>query len=158
MGWQDRDWAKLTDSEREAIYGFRLRPAQQPADRTRWVVWTAVALLTVAVFGLALAVRHGATSFAGPQASVIRGIQGSAGSEAGVCTEQAVDRRSGQWGCVAWLLNERHLPVLAPRAYQGPCAHLLADQTTGAWTCLSGVPPPAGTVPPPSARPASPQA
>jgi len=159
VGWQDRDWAKLDDSEREAIYGLPRPPG--PIDRTRVLVWTGMTVLAVAVLALAIAAHrhalHRASLAVAPQPSVIHGIRGTQdtadfapGGRNTVCTEEAVDRRSGRWACVAWVLNENDLPVLAPQAYRGRCGHMFADQTTGAWTCLSRVPPPAGSVPPPA--------
>jgi hypothetical protein len=165
MAWQDRDWAKLDDSEREAIYGVPRPPG--PLDRKRAVAWTAVTILTVAVSALAIAAHRRAPPAASlavaPQPSVIHGIRGTEdtadfapGGRNTVCTEEAIDPRSGQWACVAWLLNENDLPVLAPPIYRGQCGHVLADQTTGAWTCLSRAPPAAPSVPPPPAISPSP--
>jgi hypothetical protein len=165
MGWQDRDWAKLNDSELEAIYGLSRRPS--PIDRARVIVWTGIAILTVAVSALAIVARgeapHGGSFAVAPQPSVIHGIRGAEdaadfapGGRKTVCTEEGIDRRSGRWVCMVWLLNENDLPVLAPSLYRGPCAHVLADQTSGAWTCLSGVPPPQGAVPPAPTTPPSP--
>jgi hypothetical protein len=144
VGWQDRDWAKLRDDELDALYGFRQPPSGRSLS-TRRVVWGATAVLVVAVFGFAytqMPHAHGPVyGVIVPSPDVIYGQPTELSGELGVCTEMSTDA-SGSWQCISIDLNTRHLRVAPAAPYDGPCAHLSADQTSGRWVCLSDHPVP----------------
>jgi len=132
VGWRDRDYARLREEELEALYGFRT-PSRPRTISARQVVWTSVGVLGVAVLGFGLTQRqHPARPL--PQPSVLYG-QPVAGQE-GACTDLQLDA-SGQWACGEYTGTIEHLPVVTPAPYDGPCTHLVADQSRGRWVCLS---------------------
>jgi hypothetical protein len=168
VGWRERDWARLNEAERAELLGpgpsrFAGAGAGEVVGSSRHVrrwVWGSVAVLALAVFGVAFAVRPAqlpGTGTGAPQPSVLFGIKGPTvpGGSDTVCTEMAIAASDGRWQCLSWLINTHHLPVITPRAYSGPCAYLVMDQQRGRWTCLSSTPPqPDSTQPAPAAPPA----
>jgi hypothetical protein len=155
VGWQDRDWARLRDDELDALYGFRKPPSGGRGVSTRWVVWGAVAAAVIAVsgFGYTQVPRtppvNGVVN-SGPD--VIYGQPTAQGGLLGVCTEMSVDV-TGIWRCTSIALNTGHTRVARAAPYDGPCAHLSADQTTGRWVCISARPD--GTAPEPAGEQSS---
>jgi hypothetical protein len=135
MGWQDRDWAKLDDEELNTLYGAR-RVAAFP---TRRVVWAVVAV--VVAFG-AFAVTHrehppiGSPSLVAPTAAVIYGTPETFVGQPAACTDYQLGA-TGQWQCFVVQQTTGAQRVARAAPYDGPCAHLSADQTTGRWVCLS---------------------
>lgn len=145
MGWQDRDWAKLDADELDALYGARPRSGTIRAGAAPAILVSA--LLAVGVGYLQLG-RGGAPApaVAAPQPSVLYGQPTAFAGEATACTELKLST-TGRWACVAVAVNERHLPVVAPPQYQGPCSHLSVDEPTGRWRCLGNVPTPDAQLP-----------
>jgi hypothetical protein len=141
VGWQDREWAKLDDGETEALYGFRAGRRFS----TRQVVWSVMAALVAA--GAAFAFTHREHAAAAPSYVITPApevIYGQpvvfAGSQA-ACVEYTVDT-SGSWICSDIDPNIRHVRVAPAAPYDGPCAHLVADQSTARWVCASARPTP----------------
>jgi hypothetical protein len=156
VGWQDRDWARLTEAEKDSLYG--VPPAASRSNRL--VVWGAVALLAALVGGFAYSQGPKPAALAAssdPAPIVIYGHRGTAvggyrtgpGGPDTVCTREGIDM-SGRWSCLQWTINLRNLPVVEPPPYQGPCADAVADQKLGRWMCARG------TAPPPEPAPAVP--
>jgi hypothetical protein len=173
VGWRERDWAKFTDEEWRAVYGFD--PARGPSyvppssagnvtrrtpEYLRILVWSAVTALALGTAGLVY--QHSAkmhlNSAAAVAPAVIYGIPGSANAGDGVfgpggagtaCTEEDVDPTLGGWRCLSWQINQSNAPVIVPHAYDGQCSHLVADQSRGAWLCLSAALPTRPAVVPP---------
>jgi hypothetical protein len=159
VGWQDRDYAKLTAAELKAIYGGPGRPTAPmdrnplPADGSRTfgqrqAVWPGVALLILAALGYAW-LHHSAPAsrahLGQPSGPVILfGTAVTSGPFAGsVCTEMEYVAASVSWRCDDYQVNTSNLPVHPAAPYNGSCAHLRVDGT--AWVCLSGVPASGGT-------------
>jgi hypothetical protein len=154
VGWRDRDWAKFSDDEWQAIYGFRRKaPRETPRDdvpilvsgrrnRLRRYVWGGLALLAIVVLagGFALRASDGRTAQRLASPPVLYGLRGSGGTNT-VCTEMAVAQGSTSWRCLAWTVNVNHAAIVEPRPYTGPCTHAVVDQARGAWTCLGVVGP-----------------
>ncbi len=155
MGWQERDWAKLTDSELEALYGV-VRPAATNVLRVR--IWSGLAVLVFAVGGFAYTQRP-APTWAPQQATQVIGIQGTnrnipadyPGGTNTACTEEAYTAAEHRWACLSWAVDSRQLPIVKPAPYVGACTHLVADRNQARWTCLGGGPVSPGEVPPPDA-------
>jgi hypothetical protein len=89
-----------------------------------------------------------------PQPNVLFGIPGS-GTEAEypggadtACTEVVLSRTTGDWRCLSWSVNVRHLAIVRPRRYRGACAHAIVDELRGAWKCLGRNPVPDDELPP----------
>jgi hypothetical protein len=148
MGWQDRDWAKFDDEELRELYGV----TPQPADPARAWIWSLVVVAVLAVGGFAYTQRpsnavspvgHELVALVGARGTDARASPFGPGGTDTVCTEEAYAQATGQWACLSWELNLRHLAVVTPPAYVGACTHLVADQTAERWTCLG-----AGVVPP----------
>jgi hypothetical protein len=151
MGWRERDWARFDDAERRAFYGAPPRKGATVSGRPLRTVL--LCLLVSALAGTLLAVHqvptlHGTS--APPAPAVIYGIQGTQhvvgfapNSTGTACTEE--EFRDGAWQCGIWTINFHHVPVAAPRPYNGPCVREEVDQDRGAWTCLEA--PPAPTAP-----------
>ena len=143
MGWQDRDWAKLRNDELEQLYGVRKPPESGRTISPRRIIWGAVLVLVLAVAGFAYTqMPHPAAPVYGElpaQPDVIYGNPAQQAGELGVCTEYVTDA-SGAWQCTVIDLNTRHLRVARAQTFDGPCAHLTADQPTGRWLCVSDRP------------------
>lgn len=139
MGWQDRDWAKFDDDELQELYGVAPR---RTTSARRWI-WSVVAVAVLAIGGFAYTQRQSTAAF-GDAPTALVGARGTdtripasyPGGTDTVCTEEGYDQTQGQWTCLSWQLNVRHLPVVVPADYVGSCTHLLADQTSERWTCL----------------------
>ena len=158
MGWQDRDWAKWTDEERERIVGARVpsRPCAQGGSRRR-VELTALAVAVSAVASLGIAHFH-ALRLGGPPAVPVRpappppvvygtGLAPLQGSQEMTCTSMESDA-AGVQSCTAWqyLLAGQRAVQAAPLPAGGPlCTAVVADQATGRWKCTRGQPPAAGS-------------
>jgi hypothetical protein len=122
-------------------------------------VWGGLGLLVLAssVFGY----QHRETAAApvmtpGPPA--LYGIRGTdtrvdpllPGGTGTVCVEEGFATQAQGWRCLAWAVNERNVPVVAPPQYQGACTHLLADTTRARWLCLGTYPYSPSELPPSS--------
>jgi hypothetical protein len=146
VGWQDRDYAKLTGDELEAIYGGRgaAAPAHTPTHgrlSTRRIVWTLVAMAVTAVstFGW----HERGVVEGGPVGSdsppVLYGSVVTSGPLAGnVCTEAEYVTVTRSWRCDVYQVNTAHVPVYPAAPYSGPCAHMKVEGRD--WICLSAVP------------------
>jgi hypothetical protein len=143
MGWQDRDWAKLRDDELDQLYGMRRPPEGGRTISPRKIVWGALVVLVLAVGGFAFTqLPHAPAPVYGKlpgEPDVIYGNPAQLSGELGVCTEYVVDR-AGAWQCTVIDLNTRHLRVARAQTFEGTCAHLIADQPTGRWLCVSDRP------------------
>jgi hypothetical protein len=155
MGWQDRDWAKFNEDELKAIYGGggrRQPPAEgggpEPGRRVSGAIIGGVVVLVAALTG-AYALGRPATSspslVAGP--TFIYGHAIVFASEPAVCTEIAYNTAVRGWVCLIVDGNSRHLSVIEPKAYDGPCADAVADQVEGRWVCHGNTPRPASELP-----------
>jgi hypothetical protein len=150
MGWQERDWAKLTDDELGTVYRGGA-PVRLPDSRVR--VWAAVALLTLAVGGFAYTqlpattplVAPQARDVAAPQARELAGLPGTnravepdfPGGINTVCTDAAFDAAAQRWSCLSWAVNTNHVRVVEPPPYGGPCTHIVIDRDgQPRWLCL----------------------
>lgn len=141
MGWQDRDWAKLNEQELGALYGARTPQAgKRSINVARWVAWSGIAALTVAVAGWAVTHRipreTPLPAVVTPAPDVIYGQPIVFAGVLTACTEYSADT-SGTLQCTSIDANPRHVRVARAAPYDGPCADLSADQTTGRWVCLS---------------------
>jgi hypothetical protein len=154
MGWQDRDWAKFNDDELRALYGGgRGRPSAEggggePARRVSVVIVGSVMVLVAVVAGAYALDRRATSSPAlveGP--TVIYGHAIVFGGEPAVCTAIAYNTAVRGWVCLAVNGNSRHLPVIEPKAYDGPCADAVADQVEARWVCHGNTPRPAADLP-----------
>ena len=134
VGWRERDYARLREEELEALYGFRT-PSRPRRTSTRQVVWVSVGALSVAVLGFGLTQRQHPPRPV-PQPSVLYGQPVQFADEDGACVDYELDAY-GHWACGEFDGNMQHLPVITPPQYEGPCTHLLADQSRGRWVCLS---------------------
>jgi hypothetical protein len=152
MGRQNRDWARL-DDELAQLCGVVPK-------RTRHVrlrIWSAVALLTFAAGAFAYTQRTtAATLDAAQQPTMLIGLRGvdqrvgpeDPGGTGTVCSEETYGTESQQWSCLVWAINVRHLPVVQPPPYVGPCTHLIADRDRARWICLGTGPLPPEPLPP----------
>ena len=129
MGWESRDWARLSEEELEALYGVE-RKRSLP---TRSVVWSALAILTatVAVFGWTQRTAAPPATPAPPDV-----VYGDALGPLNACIEYELDA-AGTWHCTSISQNAPGTRIARAAPYDGPCAHLRADQTDGRWTCVS---------------------
>ena len=145
MGWRGRDWAKLSESELEALYGFR-RPTPHRRSTLRVVVGTAVAVAVVAV--VAYAALHQRPQAASTQTpSIIYGAPVTFDGNPSACTELAFNVARRGWACLALPINIEHARVRRAERYHGECAHLVADQQLGRWLCASKTPLPTDQLP-----------
>jgi hypothetical protein len=157
MGWRDRDWAKFTDDEWQAIYGFRPQravynyrapraelPRRRRVNRVRRYVWSGLAVATVAALVATASTRPTlpSTPHSVAPPTVLYGIRGTQptgdapGGTNTVCTEFV---RSSQTlpQCIAWTINDRRVTVIPPASFDDGCAHARVDQTQGSWRCLT---------------------
>jgi hypothetical protein len=141
VGWQDRDWARLSDDELETLYGVE-RGRSFP---TRTVVWTALAVVTAAVAAFGWTQREHAPP---PVPAAPEVVYGDALGPVNACTEYELDT-AGSWHCIVISQNAPGTRIARAAPYDGPCAHLRADQADGRWTCVSAraVAPPAPSPP-----------
>jgi hypothetical protein len=149
MGWQDRDDAKLRDDELAALYNVR-RPTPTRSVPVRPLVWSAVGIATLVVFGFAMTQRPSAGPVPLDLPTTIVGTALPDDYITGpdnVCTEfQFVAGRG--WDCLVSEVNFRHLRVVPATPYNGNCSHLEVEGE--AWACLNaGLPEPA-TAPQPA--------
>lgn len=154
MGWQDRDWAKFDDDELKAIYGGGRRKSPdrpggpEPGRRISGVIIGSVVVLVAVLAGAYALGRPAASS-----PSLVEGptfIYGHAivfSGEPAVCTEIAYNTTVRGWVCLVVDGNSRHLPVIEPGAYDGPCADAVADQVEGRWVCHGNTPQPPSELP-----------
>ena len=156
MGWQDRDWAKLTDDELYSLYGARRgRPAlfapaapsplRQPVPK-RTLVW---ALVGVAIGATLLAANH-QLGFAPAPAqqplvaappTVLYGERSALSDESGhpmACIDEQLF--GSTWHCMSWSIDTTNATIVEPAAYTGTCTHVHVDQDLGRWVCLGDVP------------------
>ena len=143
MGWQNRDWARLSEDELEALYGVEPRRRTLPVRR---LVWGAVAVLCAAVGAFGWTQREQAPPplpAAPPDV-----VYGDEVGPLNACTEYELDA-AGTWRCTIVTQNAPGTRISRAAPYDGPCAHLRADQTDGRWTCVStraaAPPAPSGT-------------
>ena len=164
MGWQDGDWATLSESETVTICGDgddSLEPVdwsggsfgppkRRRFDLLRILIWSLTAVIAVILLGTAKAgwgrsnPSGQANQVAYPLGVVFgnRGTNtttpyGPGGSES-ICTDEAYDSSSGDWQCKTWNIDSVGLPISTAVPYDGQCAEMQADQSTGKWTCVSG--------------------
>jgi len=153
MGWESRDWAQWTPEERARFYGSGssfssssslTAPPREPQPlvtqlrvpaRTRSIVWGSVAVLTVAVFGAALALRPVAPveqplPLPAHPPAIVYGESGirpvmphgstspyAPGGSQTVCTAKVIDEATGEWVCTVYR-------VLQPPPPSAPVAPL----------------------------------
>lgn len=151
MGWQDRDWAKLTEDELRALYDVRhVEPApsatsvlRQPVTK-RSVVWACVGVAIAMTLMLASSLTRRPAPvrqpYVPPARAVLYGEPSVLGDGLGhpmACTdEELVD---SAWHCVVWSLDTTNATIVRPQPYSGSCAHVRADQDLGRWVCLGDV-------------------
>jgi hypothetical protein len=158
VGWRERDWARFTDEERRALYGGGstgyLPPVAPPTarlsdgNRLRAVVWSLVVVATLGTGGFAYSHRQvQAPGHAPAPPRVIYGDRGTdttvdpqaPGGTGTACTDESFDTAHGGWVCNSWELNVGALPVVRPQTFAGACTHVVADETSGRWTCVAPV-------------------
>jgi hypothetical protein len=169
MGWEDRDWAKLNDEELRDLYGMSPGQARSPtrgrfsgrtttSARQRFWIGVGLGVLTLGLFlwshrQTAAPLVPGAAPALPTVLFGIRGTDASVPSQTpegtdAVCTEEAFGASTQQWYCLTWALNVRHLPVVQPAQYQGPCTHLVAATDQARWNCVGNEPFSPGQLPP----------
>jgi hypothetical protein len=123
--------------------------------RKRLYAWGCFLLVFVAA-GVALANRGAGVAAVAPppEPTVLFGLPGSRtepqypGAADTACTEVVLSRTTGDWRCLSWTVNIRHLVIVRPRRYDGACAHAIVDEMRGAWKCLGRNPVPDEELPP----------
>jgi hypothetical protein len=142
MGWQDRDWAKFTEDELNAIYGASVqRTISRDRHVMRIVVWS---LAGLAASGALFATRHTSRPAPFPRPAVFYGVAARDDSGWGhpiACTEEELV--GDAWRCDAWSIDTTNAPIVGPTPYVGTCTHARVDQELGRWVCLEDVPGPA---------------
>ncbi|HEX6788530.1 MAG TPA: hypothetical protein VF091_04745 [Gaiellaceae bacterium] len=125
------------------MYGFRKPSASQSRPSLRTTVWICVSILVLAVGGFAYTQmphdRNGAARSSAPTPAVVYGQLGTFSGEPGACTEYEL-LATGGWRCDTFQLQmgpmRDYTRFAAAVPYDGPCAHLMADQTSGRWVCV----------------------
>ena len=150
MGWRERDWAKLTDSELAALYGVRRQTAvaaAEPPESTphavslRTFVWGAIGALTLGTAAFAYTqMPRDRMQGPGITPSSIHGTTLAPGNPFGpgaVCTEMEYVTPSG-WQCDLVDMNVAHVPVIQATPYNGQCGHLKVVDAR--WACIDPMP------------------
>jgi len=143
VGGRDRDWAKLDEDEPHVLdgldHGAAGRHAPAPGhDHTRAIVWGALAVLVLAVGGFAYTQVPHDRPAPPPEPHATFGTPTSelhAEGPDGLCTEVEWDAPRALWRCDSVFVSGGPIGRAAP--YDGPCAHLIVDQSLGRWTCLT---------------------
>ena len=149
MGWQEREWAKWTDEERDRFLGATSAPAPlRRGVRSRRNELTLLAMLVSVVatlgcwqlhlFSFPVSAPHGA---AAPAAAVVYGTGLSHnGSFDMTCTAMLSDASGGE-SCTVWtILRPGQQAVQALQLPVGStCPAVIADQHTGHWACMNAV-------------------
>jgi hypothetical protein len=155
MSWREREWARLNEAERRALFGAETSSHAAHGERH----WLVVALVVLSVFvGLGFAYvtlgPGGHSSRTVVYADTTARRPGGTGG-APACIRQAFNLRYGDWVCTFWLILR---PGEVTRAAAGPpagaCGIRHVDQATGRWVCDSPTPPDPNTLPTPSQQPA----
>jgi hypothetical protein len=138
MGWRERDWAKLRNSELEALCGFR-RPSPQRRSSRHTVALMAVAIAVVVGVGYS-ALREGPQDAPTHTPAIIYGAPVTLAGNPTACTELAFNVARRGWTCLTFSFNIEHAPVRRAESYDGECPHLVADQQLGRWLCAGKTP------------------
>jgi hypothetical protein len=149
MGWQDRDWAKWTDEERDRYLGGTTvsapgRPeacGRASSRRTEATLLAVLVSLAVSLAGWHFhlfrlpALTHPAVVV--PTTPVVYGTGlAQNGASQMTCTAMATDARGGE-SCTAWtILGPGQRAVQATPLPAGTaCPAVVADQRSGRWMC-----------------------
>ena len=149
MGWQERDWAKWTDEERDRfLAGASAPPRMRLGVRSRRNELTLLALLVSLAASLAgwqfhlfsLPISHTPVRTV-PTAPVVYGTDlAHNGASDMTCTAMVADA-GGAESCTVWTIlvsGQRAVEAMQPRA-GSTCLAVIADQHTGQWVCTQAV-------------------
>ena len=120
-------------------------------DTVRVLVWSAVALLVLAVVCFVSGV------FGRPSGKVVPVVYGGAVATDGslTCTAEGLDVAHGAWVCTVWTIVGPDQSVARAADPGGLCGIRHVDQDSHAWVCDRAEPPLQGTLPPPGQAPPS---